>query len=117
MRHIILSILLFLSSATTLVADDNPVLDLMLIDHCFLLDDTATLNKLYRDLEPRIAKSSRWQDKFYYYKLRADYYFGYEEFVNQAIADYKTALSAFPNDAFPNLDYMETNYELCELLD
>ena len=50
MRHIILSILLFLSSATTLVADDNPVLDLMLIDHCFLLDDTATLNKLYRDL-------------------------------------------------------------------
>ena len=73
MRHIILSILLFLSSATTLVADDNPVLDLMLIDHCFLLDDTATLNKLYRDLEPRIAKSSRWQDKFYYYKLRADY--------------------------------------------
>lgn len=117
MRHIILSILLFLSSATTLVADDNPVLDLMLIDHCFLLDDTATLNKLYRDLEPRIAKSSRWQDKFYYYKLRADYYFDYEEFVNQAIADYKTALSAFPNDAFPNLDYMETNYELCELLD
>ena len=113
MRHIILSLLLFLSSATTLVADDNPVLDLMLIDHCFLLDDTATLNKLYRDLEPRIARSSRWQDKFYYYKLRADYYFGYEEFVNQAIADYKTALSAFPNDAFPNLDYMETNYELC----
>lgn len=116
MRHLILSILLFLSSATTLVADDNPVLDLMLISDCFLLDDTATLNKLYRDLEPRIAKSSRWQDKFYYYKSRADYHFGNEKHINQAIADYKTALSAFPDDVFPNQDYMETNYELCELL-
>lgn len=116
MRHLILSILLILSSATTIYADDNPVLDLMLIDHYFLLDDTTTLNKLYRDLEPRIAKSSRWQDKFYYYKSRADYYFGNDKLVNQAITDYKTALSSFPDDAFPNQDYMEANYELCELL-
>lgn len=116
MRHLILSILLFLSSATTLVADDTPVLDLLLIERSILLDDTATANKLYRELEPRIAKSSRWQDKFYYYKSRADYYFGNDKLVNQAIADYKTALSAFPDDAFPNQDYMEANYELCELL-
>lgn len=116
MRHLILSILLFLSSATTIAADDNPVIDLMLIDHCFLLDDTVTVTKLLRELEPRIAKSSRWQDKFYYYKSRADYYFGNDKLVNQAIIDYKTALSSFPDDAFPNQDYMEANYELCELL-
>lgn len=116
MRHLILSILLFLSSATTIAADDNPVIDLMLIDHCFLLDDTVTVTKLLRELEPRIAKSSRWQDKFYYYKSRADYYFGNDKLVNQAITDYKTVLSSFPDDAFPNQDYMEANYELCELL-
>ena len=116
MRHL-LFIFLFLSSATPLLADDNLVLDLLLIERSLILDDTTTVNKIYKELEPRIVKSNHWQDKFYYYKSRADYYFGYDEFVNQAITDYKTALSAFPDDAFPTQEYMETNYELCCLLD